>query len=118
MKNFLPAFLWFIVITVLSLLPGNSIPDFSWADLAGFDKVAHLSVYAILMILIGFGAKQQKIEEKYTPKLIYLLAGYGILIELLQNMMYLGRRFEFLDIIANIIGLILGYIVARRVLIN
>jgi len=74
------------------------------------DKLAHFSVYAILSILMGY--------EVYKRKGLLDLVGlgtiwsisftYGLVLEIVQLMFLSDRSFEIPDIIANIIGSLMG----------
>ncbi|MGB0840600.1 MAG: VanZ family protein [Chitinophagales bacterium] len=100
--------LYAFTILVLSLLPQQSLPAFSFSlDLLQPDKIAHLILYfgATVLGLLAFGA----VEQKYRRWLRIggLLIIYGIVIELLQGCSP-SRNFDLGDILANIIGVILG----------
>ena len=70
----------------------------------GFDKVVHLSIFAALGFL--FTASFPKIKFIYFFQIILL---YGFLTEILQEEMGLGRSMEFLDVVADAIGCLIGY---------
>ena len=80
------------------------------------DKLAHLIVYALLYILWAYGERAKYPERRFFPVILVACMAYGILLELLQSQMYLGRHFDVLDIIANIIGLLIAYVAIGKVL--
>ena len=67
------------------------------------DKIMHLGAYGLLGLLGALATN----GEKRTGIVIFC-AVLGILLEVLQLEMRAGRHFEVLDIIANIIGSLLG----------
>ena len=75
----------------------------------GADKIAHLGVYLILTIFIIWTLAELNSKAK-LKKGIIAASTYGLVMEILQLLFYTGRNFEFLDIIANIIGSFLGAI--------
>ena len=87
------------------------IQGWSWSDLLTWDKLAHAGVYALLISLFVLGSEWSR-QRPWL--LLAALTGYGILLEWGQGLMYLGRHFDILDIIANIIGLITGLVLALR----
>lgn len=101
------------VIGWLSLVSSSTLTTWTWSDLLSMDKIAHAAAYFVLMVLCYLGFPKTIENNKWSTVLI--LACYGILLEILQNQMYLGRRFEFLDIIANISGLFLGLYLIRNI---
>ena len=61
------------------------------------------------MILIWFRVgfiSSKKIELKY----MYLVITIALVTEILQGVLPIGRYFEFADIVANFVGIVLGYI--------
>lgn len=72
-------------------------------------------MYFVLSMLTVSVLRMQK------PCLIALIISglFGIVIEVLQEIMQLGRSFSFLDILANILGVVLGltgyYFMKKRI---
>ena len=106
------AILWSLVILVLSWVPGDSIPEFSFWHLLSFDKFAHASVYGILVLLTIVGRSKQYRFSFYRSKIVFrsliFSITYGILVEIFQAYANTGRHMEFADMIANTIGSLLG----------
>ena len=75
----------------------------------GIDKLLHLSIFAMLGFC--FIAAFPKIKLSYY---IYILLIYALFTEIAQDEMKLGRSLEFLDVIADTIGFLLGYLVFLR----
>jgi VanZ family protein len=86
--------------------PGNI-----W-DIANFDKLAHLFVFAVLMALTLFGFLKRK-QLKTLPVAAFVVAfivcaSYGLLLEVMQGTILADRYFELYDALANSIGCIVG----------
>jgi len=109
-KYYLPALIWSVVILVLSAKAGINLPE-SIFDLIAMDKLGHFGVYAILtgVVLWGTGKNNIPLTSKIGLKAVVFSGVYGILMELMQYFFFPGRYFEYLDIIANIIGAICGF---------
>jgi hypothetical protein len=85
------------------LKPGEENHEY-WFMFNGIDKVLHLSIFAALGF--SFIATFPKIKFSYFFQIILI---YAFLTEILQEEMGLGRSMETLDIVADIIGCLLGY---------
>ncbi len=96
---------WALLILVLSLLSLNtkSLPVFSYSD-----KIVHLFFYFILSFLSLNSLKE---KNKITQlKLMSLILFYGIIIEVLQELITLTRSADIFDVLANAFGIFLGYL--------
>ena len=70
----------------------------------GIDKVLHLSIFALLGFC--FMATFPKIKFIHYIQIMLI---YSILTEILQDEMGFGRSIEALDLVADTIGVIIGY---------
>lgn len=108
----LNSILWGAVILLLCGLGGNEFPSFKWHFSLSFDKIIHISFYSILTLLITVGYYKQHIHSIKRRKawLVALLVGiiYGIVVEWLQANVFFERSADFMDMIANTEGSILG----------
>ncbi|MCK4880295.1 MAG: VanZ family protein [Bacteroidales bacterium] len=102
-----------IVIALLSLVPGSSMPYPSLFSIPYIDKIVHLSMYASL----GFVAlmesrrnRQGSVYHLFIIAVIFLLSG---LIEILQATVVATRGAEWTDLLANLAGLFAGYLAYR-----
>ena len=75
----------------------------------GIDKILHLSIFALLGF--WFMAAFQRIKFIIY---IQIMLCYGILTEILQEEMALGRSLEGLDLVADTIGVLIGYFVFQK----
>jgi len=108
--GFLPAVIWAIVVTILSLTSVSIVPKFVWSDLIGIDKLGHMVFYCILALLVFYGFIRH--HQRFRHVVLWtvtLCSGFGVLMEVLQLCMRAGRQFEFLDILADVIGVLFAY---------
>ena len=105
------AAIYLAIIAVLSLMPGRDLPHFT--VFPEIDKVVHFSMYFGLSFLACWSFEIRR--DRMIP--IYLLLTgvfmYGVLMEILQRTMHNGRNFEFMDMVANLTGAIVGIIIYR-----
>jgi len=102
--------IYWAFLTYMLLKPGVENKEY-WFMFSGIDKIVHLSVFATLGFL--FRAAFPRLLFLYY---IYILLIYSFLTEILQDEMGLGRSAELLDIVADTIGFIIGYLIYRTVL--
>lgn len=105
----LPALLWGSVIIWGSLASPLQLPA---SSLLSFDKVIHVGIYFVFSVLLFYGIIKQgaSLNKRQHISLITILIAslLGLSMEVLQYTGNAGRSFEMLDILANIIGSLLG----------
>lgn len=110
-KRLFLAVLWLVIVAAALLTPGNNLPKVPLFPYA--DKLIHFGVFAILTFLwsrVGTIDQQGSLcWRKLLTNLLVFTIIFPILVEYLQ--MYVpNRSFEIEDIIANLIGGIIGFI--------
>ena len=88
-----------LVVTLLSLWPVDQLPQ-----VRGSDKLHHFLAYAAVMLPIGLRAPRVALVGAV------LIIGWSGVIEILQP--YVNRYGEWLDLLANAIGVCLGGLLA------
>ncbi|HAA00944.1 MAG TPA: VanZ family protein [Flavobacteriales bacterium] len=112
-----PAICWALLIFLLCIAPSDQLPDTSIWDFISFDKVAHLFIFSVFSLLIIVGLRRQYSYSalRYHAKRVAFLAAsvYGVIIEFIQQVMNSGRHFEWMDVVADVIGSLLGITLFR-----
>ena len=96
-----------IALACVSLIKINDIPDYVPSIT---DKIFHFLTYGILTVL-WYDTWLVKLRRKKTTSLICAIVisvSFGIIIEVLQDNTTSTRVFDFKDILANILGIILS----------
>lgn len=101
-----PAIFWTVAIVSTCLIPASSFSYFEFNSIFQIDKIVHFIMYAGFVILWFLSA--QHWTRKKSILLLITAILLGILIEILQGSMRLGRSYDVADMIANAIGAILG----------
>lgn len=84
---------------------------------AHIDKIVHLFIYTVFSFLWGMTfLKKRTFTFSNNVFLIVLSIFFGIIIEILQGFGGFNRSFEWQDILANSIGVLLGYIICLKIL--
>ena len=102
-----------IMIALLSLVPGNSIPGSSLFSIPYFDKFVHFSMYAVLIFVALIESRCT--NNCYGNHLLLILGIFFLsgLIEILQATVVASRAAEWFDLLANFAGLLSGYLAFR-----
>lgn len=105
------AVFWTMLTLYLSLISARTAANFNIWDFAGTDKIAHMVFYAVFSFLWCMSLRKRNVEKKYV--LIFSFS-FGVLMEIFQLYLFNGRSFELYDILANIIGSIIGFILFQK----
>ena len=113
----LPGICWFIISTILLTLPGSAFPTENWLDRIWFDKWVHIILFGLLVFLFCWGIQRKYNSEKRNNIFILIAAVcsvYGIAMEYVQQNFIPNRSFDPGDIIADIIGCLAGWWLAKN----
>jgi VanZ family protein len=99
LRTLLPALFWALIILYLSAHPQIGLPQPWWVIQP--DKIGHAGAYALLAFFLQYGFR-----KPYGP--VLLGTGYGVCIEYLQYAFFYGRQFDVLDMVANLVGCLIG----------
>jgi VanZ family protein len=100
--------IYLVCIALLSLLPPNDFPEISLFP--GADKIAHTCMYLGLTWLACW-SMHAEIRRTWYYLIIFFSICWGVIMELFQLFMHIGRSFEIYDIIGNSIGTMLGILI-------
>lgn len=108
---YVPLIIYWIVLLVATSLPAENLPRIETND-----KFMHFAAYFVLAVMLNISLKfQNKYKKlKESPALWAIIIGltYGAFDEIHQYFIP-GRFCEFLDWIANAIGVLTGVIVVH-----
>jgi len=99
--------LYLALITIVSLLPGR---DFGGLNAPpGADKLAHIGMYAGFVLLSAWALWERgRADLRWLTLAAGVAFGYGMLMEIAQGAMDLGRTCSLADMLANAAGAGLG----------
>jgi VanZ family protein len=109
MRKYRLSVLWALFALFLCGVNGSSLPKISF-DLFEIDKLAHMALFGIQAWIIYYeGVWKAKVAEKekvwkVTLQAFLWSALYGALIEGLQMTVFVGRSFDWADMLADAIG--------------
>lgn len=106
-----PCITWSLIVLILTLIPGKAIPD---VRVFQIDKLVHFFIFGMLMVLSSYGLKKLSVIRGRPAHPIFIAALYslsfGLMIEVLQQFVP-GRNFSMADVLANGIGVAIGYFI-------
>ncbi len=91
------AITWSVILFIGCALPGNELPDLSH----GRDKWVHLAGFAPFGLLWSLACRRWQ-------WVIIAGAVFGLLIEVYQGVMPIGRSFDLFDALADTVGVAMG----------
>jgi VanZ family protein len=113
--------LLFVVIslTFLLLLPGNDLEASSWWETYKIDKLVHIVTFSILSLSTSITLSKLRvlIDTNYRLMTLILVVCtiFGTILDFLQQELRVGRSAELLDIVADCVGVLLGFVIFRTV---
>lgn len=104
-------FLYIAIILTVGIAVGSliSLNNSALPTVQVSDKLIHLISYLLLSLswLISFSKIAKSLKVNALIFLLILL--YGIIIEVFQGVLTIDRQFDFFDILANLVGIILAF---------
>jgi VanZ family protein len=103
---------WFLLMNVLFVLPGSTLPKTGWFTDIQLDKWVHIGLFAVLVFL--FCSAFNSVSKKIWIVLVAAVA-YGFIVEVVQKNWVSNRSFDLYDVLADTAGSIIGLVVWLRV---
>lgn len=95
-------------LLVISLAPSRSLPKIpDWNLLFTPDKVAHFGAYGLFAVLLSV-IFSERWGVRGISLAVVVAACYGFLMEVLQGLAGTGRNYDSVDMVANLLGAVLG----------
>ena len=116
MKRLSPRFLlglgvsYTLFITYISLTPPPDVEVVSWPYV---DKLAHLAIHSALVFIwlgVVYATDRYHIISRKWMLALVICFLYGIVIEAFQHWFTRTREFDLIDIVANGIGGLIGFL--------
>ena len=108
-----------ISLTLLLLMPGDDISGSGWWSTYHIDKIMHVIVFSILALTTSIALSKLRVltDSNYQLMILTLFVGaiFGTIIEFLQQELSVGRMAELLDIVADCVGVLMGFVIFRIV---
>tara|TARA_Y100000385_G_C13018813_1_gene605170 strand:- start:253 stop:633 length:381 start_codon:yes stop_codon:yes gene_type:complete len=110
--SFIPTLVWCFVILLGSFISASEIPS-----IAVSDKLIHFLFYAIFAVLLYMPIRinTKRAYSFVLTGVIVFLTGFflGSIIELVQHLVIDGRFGEYLDLLANTLGIVTALLICE-----
>ena len=103
-NSLLLALSWFVLVTILLIIPGRKLPNISWVGKFQIDKIVHIFLFFILTMNFCRASFNFYNEQKWFWMIALFCSLYGVSMEFVQENFVLNRSFDNGDIVADIIG--------------
>ena len=112
MNHYLVLFLlWTGLILFATLTPGDRVPDSFFPNIPYFDKIVHIGLFSVQsFLMIKSFPEPRKHSLLKIKKMVFALLiclSIAVFVEFMQKFVP-GRSYELADLIANILGILLG----------
>jgi VanZ family protein len=118
LKSFWPGVFWFLFSCVAFFIPGVALPDADWFGKISLDKIIHIGLFTVMVLLWCLPLFQKPAFTSRIPSLLivipFVFFGYSILVEFIQHFFIPGRSFDLVDILADGIGCLIGFLFVKR----
>ena len=114
-SGFIPFIIWVILIYILLTLPPKDFKEVEF-EIPFADKAVHAALFAIMVLLFAWPYRLAPFHKNaFKIFLVMLVAiAYGIAMEYVQKNLTNPRAFEVGDMIADAVGAIAGFFIARK----
>jgi VanZ family protein len=115
-KKFRPAVIWFITVLVLIIIPGKNLPAPKLLLEMSFDKLVHMGMFGIMLILFYYPFSKQENTKSKKIKILLIIAVCTCLWSLCTELIQLavpGRSCDMVDWLADSMGVLLAFIFCR-----
>jgi len=111
---FIPLTVYWIVLFTATSIPGDSLPTFGISD-----KFKHFGAFFVLAVLLNlalhFQTKSLYIKLNSYSVTYFIIIFYSLIDETHQILIP-GRYFDWLDLLADLVGGIIGILIVRRII--
>lgn len=122
-RTYVPAVVWTLIVLVLMCTPGKDLPDLGdWTELIQLDKLLHtlffgMSAFFFMLPLLQKNLPNKELQQRFL-KITIAICIWGFCTECIQYFWVAGRTFDPYDAVADAVGAILAYFLAKKYLFH
>lgn len=113
LRPWIPAISWAALIFALYSAPGSDFPDLDGWSFLRIDKIAHFVIFSIFFVVLKVAFLKEGKVRKVWLKVSVVAWIYGFSLEVIQGAVFVDRYFEWSDLLANFLGVLLGDVIFR-----
>jgi VanZ family protein len=111
------AIMWSLITLILLCLPGSVLPSHGLFSLPFIDKIAHLGLFGGLVFFWSlyyyFHRRPNIITVRLSWTIVFCSFLFGVIMEFVQENFIPNRSFDVGDIIADLAGSLIGYLITH-----
>lgn len=119
-KKFIPGLAWFFIVGMLTLMPGKEVPEVRWLNIPQLDKLVHIAMFGGLTLFFCLPYLKSNLTSKQKTTIFIRISLsmviWGLIIEVIQEFFVAGRGFEWLDLVADSLGVLIAFWVCKKLL--
>jgi VanZ family protein len=114
MLLFIPSLFFTGLVTYLLVMPSSDMPENPFFEMIHLDKWVHIGLFALLVCFWAYPFLERKNKSRYFLYVTLACIAYGMAMEYIQLYFTTDRSFDVLDIVADVLGALLGHIGMRK----
>lgn len=122
LKQYYKSILIGLLILWLSLTGSNIPVPGRLLNIPYLDKLGHLGMYTVFSAVLLLDSCRWRADQNFHYLILLIPLIFGALMEILQMTLTVSRKAEELDLVANIVGisagLVMAYIIKKLILIK
>jgi len=122
LKQYYKSILIGLLILWLSLTGSNIPIPGRLLNIPYLDKLGHLGMYAVFSAVLLLDSCRWRADQNFHYLILLIPLIFGALMEILQMTLTVSRKAEELDLVANIVGisagLVMAYIIKKLIIIK
>jgi hypothetical protein len=117
-KYLIYSVIWSVFMIFVLLIPGDKLPA-DQLPIKGFDKIVHFALFFVHYYIWVIGLIKQRffklIKEKTVKISLFYSVFLAMLIEFIQWQFITQRSGDWMDVLANVLGISCSYIFFRAI---
>lgn len=113
-----PSFIWALFILIICGIPGKQLPQQDFWQWLKFDKIIHIGVFGLQCLLLIFYLSKENMHPFFKYHVftwsLAITTFYAILIEVLQEYLFIDRTGDWKDVMADFIGALIAILIYKR----
>jgi VanZ family protein len=112
LKQYYKSILIGLLILWLSLTGSNIPVPGRLLNIPYLDKLGHLGMYTVFSAVLLLDSCRWRADQNFHYLILLIPLIFGALMEILQMTLTVSRKAEELDLVANIVGITAGFVMA------
>lgn len=108
------AIVWFAFILFATIANAQTLSRILLKDIFGYDKPIHMILFGVQAFLLIKAKPLVPDKNRWIMQSCLMSIAYGVLTEVLQGVITTTRFFDYFDMLANILGCMIVWLLFRN----